>query len=193
MPNVGRMVKESSVEELSTQLAAQPNFFVTAVNRLSVPETDTLRQKLYASRSHLVIVKRRLGQRVLQGLNVAGLKELLEGSIGLVLSGDDVLQTAKLIVEFRKTHEEQLSVRGAVIDGQLLDQSRVEQLAQLPPKPVLLAQVVATIESPIADLIFTIERLIGDIAWIVEQAVAKKPAEAPPPETSTKHEEGTSS
>ena len=124
---------------------------------------------------------------------MAGLKELLEGSIGLVLSGDDVLQTAKLIVEFRKTHEEQLSVRGAVIDGQLLDQSRVEQLAQLPPKPVLLAQVVATIESPIADLIFTIERLIGDIAWIAEQAVAKKPAEAPTPETPTKHEEGTSS
>ena len=193
MPNVGRMVKESSVEELSTQLAEQPNFFVTAVNRLSAPEADTLRQKLYASRSHLVVVKRRLGERALQGLNVAGLKELLEGSIGLVLSGDDVLQTAKLIVEFRKTHEEQLSVRGAVIDGQLLDQSRVEQLAQLPPKPVLLAQVVATIESPIADLIFTIERLIGDIAWIAEQAVAKKPAEAPTPETPTKHEEGTSS
>ena len=50
MPNVGRMVKESSVEELSTQLAEQPNFFVTAVNRLSAPEADTLRQKLYASR-----------------------------------------------------------------------------------------------------------------------------------------------
>ena len=63
-----------------------------------------------------------------------------------------------------------------MIDGQLLDSQRVEQLALLPPKPVLLAQLVATIESPMADLIFTIERLIGDLAWTIEQTAAKAPS-----------------
>ena len=151
---------------------------MTTVNRLPASDADTFRQKLYASQAHLIVVKRRLGQRTLQQLNIAGLAELLEGSVGLVLAGGDTLQTAKLIVEFRKTHEDRLTVRGAVIDGQLLDQQRVEQLAQLPPKPVLLALLVATIESPLADLIFTIERLIGDLAWTIEQTAAKKPAEA---------------
>ncbi len=94
----------------------------------------------------------------------------------MVSVGDDVLPTAKLIVDFVKTQQEQLAVRGAVIDGQLLDQRRVEQLASLPPKPMLLAQLVATIESPIAHLILTIEQLIGDLSWVMEQAASMRPA-----------------
>lgn len=179
MANIGRMVKESIVSELSTKLAERPSFLVTAVNRLPAAEADALRQKLFASKAKLIVVQRKLGQRVIQPLNIAGLASLFEGSVGLVLPGEDVLPIAKTIVEFIKTHENQLAVRGGVLDGQLLDQARVEQLASLPPKPVLLAQLVATIESPIADVIVTLERLIGDIAELAEQAATKKPAEVP--------------
>ncbi len=48
------------------------------------------------------------------GLKVVGLPDLLEGSVGIVLASDDVAATAKLLVEFRKSHEEHLLVRGAL-------------------------------------------------------------------------------
>ena len=178
MASVGRLVKESMVKELSTELSERPDFFVTALGRMPASEADALRQKLYTSKATFVIIQRRLGRRSLDPLKITGLDQLLEGSVALVLSSDNVLPTAKLIVEFIKAHEGQLAVRGAVIDGQLLDRSHVEQLASLPPRAVLLAQVVATIESPLADVVFTLERLIGDVAWIAEQAAAKKPAVA---------------
>jgi len=180
MAGVGRMVKESIVEHVNTQLAERPNVFVASVNRLPAPETDAFRQKLHASRARLIMVKRRLGKRAFEQLKVEGLDQLLEGSVGLILVGEEFLAAAKILIEFRKTHEEQIKVRGAVVDGQLCDKQRVEQLASLPPKPVLLAHVVATLESPMADVIFTIERLIGDIAWVAEQAAAAKPAAAAP-------------
>ena len=178
MAKVGRMVKETSVQEIATNLSERPNFFITAVNRLPAAETDAFRQKLFASQARLLMIKRTLGLRAFEPLKISGLSELLEGSIGIILSGDDPLLVAKTIAEFRKAHEEQLMVRGAVIDGQLLDQARVQQLAELPPKPMLLAYVVATIESPMADVIFTIERLIGDLAWLAEQVASKKPLPA---------------
>ena len=183
MAKVGRMVKESSVQEITNRLSERPNFFVTSIGRLPASEADVFRQKLFASKANLVMVKRRLGRRVVDGLKVTGLAELLEGSIGLILAGDDPLVIAKLIMDFRKAHEEQLSVRGAVIDGQLIDATHVEQLAKLPSRPVLLAEVVATLESPMADVIFTIERLIGDVAWLAEQAAASKPMPATPAPT----------
>jgi large subunit ribosomal protein L10 len=187
MAKVGRLLKEEMVEELTKRLSAQPNLFVTRVSRLTAPDADALRQKLHASRAEFVLIKQRIGTRALQSLKLDGVNELFEGSVGLVLPEDDVLPVAKLIVDFIKSHENQLAVRGAYIDGQVLDKSRVETLASLPPKPVLLAQVVLTIESPLADLIFTVERLIGDLAYVVEQMAAKQPAQ-----TETK-EEGTSS
>ena len=170
------MVKESMVAELSSRLSKQPNFFVTTINRLPAIEADALRKKLHASQARVVVTTRRLGLRAIERLGIAGLSDLFQGSVALVLTGEDVLPTAKTIVEFRKAHEERLAVRGAVVDGRLLDQRTVEELASLPPKPVLLAHVVTTIEAPIAEVIFTVERLIGDLAWVVEQAAEKKPA-----------------
>lgn len=175
MAKVGRMVKEASVAEVTKSLTEQPNFFIARMNRLPAPDTDGFRRKLSTSRSRLVMVKRRLGLRVVEPLKLPTLAEWLTGSVGLVLAGDDVLQTAKTLVEFRKTREEQVVLRGAVIDGQLLDASRVEQLAHLPPRPGLLAEVVGTIEAPLADVIWTIERLIGDVAWLAEQVATTKP------------------
>lgn len=175
MAKVGRMVKEVGVEEVAAQLLEQPNFFVTTVNRLKAPDTDLLRQKLHASKARLVMIKRRLGQRATLGLQMPGLADRLQGSVGFVIASDDVLQVAKTLIEFRKSREEQLFVRGALIEGQLLDEARVEELAKLPPKPVLLAHVVAMIESPIADVVFTLEQLIGEIAWTIEQLSEQKP------------------
>jgi len=180
MANVGRMVKESMVQELSARLAGRSSLFVTRVNRLTASDADSLRRKLSASKADVLMVKRRLGKRVLAGLQLPGLDELLEGSIALVLPDEEALSVAKLLVEFVKTHEEQLFVSGAVIDGQLFDTTRVKELAGLPPKPVLLAQVVATIESPLTDVICTLERLVGDVAWIVEQIAEQQPAPTAP-------------
>ena len=180
MPNVGRLVKESAVKELSERLSQRREFLVTSVNRLPSVEADSLRQKLFASQARLVLLKRTLGKRVMDQLNLSAVTELFEGSIGLVLPGEEILPAAKTIVDFIKTHEEQIAVRGAFIDGSLYDKAYVVQLANLPPKPVLLAQVVATIESPIADVVFTLERLIGDLIWVADQAAEKKPAPAAP-------------
>jgi len=185
MASIGRMVKESAVQELSTRLSERSNVLVTAINRLPATEADNLRKKLHGSQARLLIVKRTLGKRALDQLHLADVTALFEGSVGLVLAGDDVLAAAKTIVEFVKTHEDQLTVRGGRVDGMLLDRGRVEQLANLPPKPMLLAQVVLTIESPLADLIFTTERLIGDLIWAVDQAAAKKPLPAAPGSGST--------
>lgn len=179
MAKVGRLVKETMINELSTQLGEQPNFFVTRINRLTSIDADALRQKLFGSQASLVVIKQKLGRRAAEELKIPGLADLFEGSVGIVIPGEDVLPAAKVIVDFIKTHAEQLSVRGGFIEGTVLDQQRVEHLASLPSKPVLLAQVVFTIEAPIADVIFTIERLVGDVMWAAEQAAAKKPQPAP--------------
>ena len=175
MATVGQTVKSEIVRELSALLSKRSNVFITAVSSLSAPETDLLRRNLNEPHSQLVRVQRTLGLRVLSSLAVAGTGDLLEGPIGLVFSGDDVVLTAKRLVEFRKTHEEQLAIRGAIIEGQLLDRQKVEYLAHLPARVVLLTQVLATIESPLADVIFTLERLIGDVVGVIEQAATKKP------------------
>ena len=73
MAKVGRMVKETSVQEIATNLSERPNFFITAVNRLPAAETDAFRQKLFASQARLLMIKRTLGLRAFEPLKISGL------------------------------------------------------------------------------------------------------------------------
>jgi large subunit ribosomal protein L10 len=167
------------VAELQQALTDRSHIFVASVSGLRAAETDSFRQKLHAFEARLLMVKRTLARRTIDGLDHAGLAEALEGSVGLILARGDALATAKLLFDFRKSREAQLSLRAAVVDGQFLDAARVEQFAKLPPKPQLLAELVNAIESPIVDVVSTIERLIGDLMYAIEQLGNQRPAAAP--------------
>jgi len=180
MPGIGRMVKESMVQEISAQLGERPNFFVASSRGLAVADEDQLRRKLHGAKASFKLVKRRLGRRVLEQLAVPGAADLAperDAALGLILAGEDSLLAAKELVEFIKEHEDRIGVRGGVVDGRLLTPAEVNQLAALPSRDVLLAQVVGTIEAPISDLVFTIERLIQDVLWVVQEA-GKQPRPA---------------
>lgn len=187
MAKVGRLLKEHMVEELTRQLSERPQVFVARVGRLTALGADELRRKLHASRATFQMVKRRIGLRTFEQLQLNDTAAFLQGSVGLVLTADDPTPIAKELVEFIASHEGQLTLCGARIDGEVLDARRVEVLAKLPLRPVLLAEVVGAIEGPLAAVIGTLERLLGDLAWIIEQIATRKSAttgaqdQQPPP------------
>ncbi len=179
MAKIGRMVKDSMIQELSLRLGERPNLLVTSVHRLSPSDSIVLRQKLFSAHARLRILKRTLGKRFLEGLSIPGLPALGEvknGSLGFIVAGEDVLPVAKHLVAFIKEHAEHLSLEGGLIEGQVFDKKTVVAFAALPPKLMLLAEVVVTLESPMADVAFTVERLVGDVCWLVEQLAQKKAA-----------------
>lgn len=177
MAKVGRLVKELMVQELTNALQVRPNFFVASLGSLSAAETDTLRKRLRTSQANVLMVKRTLGLRGVLAMKLDDAKPLFEGSVALVLPGEDLIPAAKLLMDFAKEHQEKLTIRGGWVEGQCLDRTRVEELANLPPKPQLIAQLIGVLESPLADLIFTIEAALGELAWVLEEA-SKKRAES---------------
>ena len=186
MPNVGLMMKELMVEELTTQLKTHGDFFVTVVGTLQAGEADMLRKRLFGAQAQMLLVKRTLGRRSLSALSLdAQIDSLLgssvgrrpagsdtsvahhpadggavPGSVGFVIPHEDILSVAKVIVETAKANPEKFSVRGGWVTGQVLTQQHVEELASLPPKLQLIANLIGVIESPITNIIWTIEQVL---------------------------------
>ena len=179
MAKVGRLVKELMVQELSEALREHPNWFVTSLGRLEATEADALRKRLRATDATLLMVKRTLGLRGISALGIDGAQTLFTGSVGLVLTSEEAPKIAKIIVEFAKANEDKLIIRGGLVDGQLLDQKRVEELAHLPSKPELIARLIGVLESPIVSVVMVLEQVLGEPAWVLEEASKQQPAAAP--------------
>ena len=179
MAKVGRVVKERMVEELAEALKGSSSVLIASMGPLKAAETDSLRKRLRGSQARMFVAKRTLGERSLDALSAGDrLATLLSGSVAFVIPGEDVVKTAKIVVEFAKANEGKLTVRGGLVEGQILNNKSVEEIASLPSKPQLIANLVGALESPFTSLIWTLEHHMSDLAWVVEEAAKTKPAKA---------------
>ena len=179
MAKVGRVVKERMVEELAEALKGSPSVLIASMGPLKAAETDSLRKRLRGSQARMFVAKRTLGERSLSAFSAGDrLATLLSGSVAFVIPGEDVVKTAKIVVEFAKANEGKLTVRGGLIEGQVLNDKSVEEIASLPSRPQLIANLVGALESPFTSLIWALEHHMSDLAWVVEEAAKTKPANA---------------
>ena len=91
----------------------------------------------------------------------------LTGQLLYAISDSDEIMPAKVLTNFAKTHEA-LQLQGGFSDlGAALSADEVKTLAQMPTKNEMIAQVVATLLSPMNDVISaTVNSLPGIISGL---------------------------
>ncbi len=92
---------------------------------------------------------------------------------------------AKVIDEFAREHKG-LQVKGGFVDGRIVGPDEVKILADLPPKPILVARFLAVLNAPMSRLLSVLNAPVRDLARVMDEIAKKKGADGPPPaETQT--------
>jgi large subunit ribosomal protein L10 len=87
---------------------------------------------------------------------------------------EDAVAAARVVADFAKTNDK-LVIRGGAYGGKALDVNGVKQLASIPSKEVLLAQLLGLMQSPISRT----ARVLAAIAEKKGAGVAETAEEAP--------------
>jgi large subunit ribosomal protein L10 len=163
----GKLTKERMINELLSDIRERPNFFITNYMGSSVADLENMRKSLRASSSTYFVVKNSILNVVLDQLKIEGAKSLVDGGIGVSLSGGDYLATSKALVNFAKTHEK-FKIKGAYIEGELIGADRINQIASLLSKEALLARVVGGIKAPITGFVMVLSAVIRKFVYAVD-------------------------
>ncbi len=165
--SLSRSEKEAVITEV-TKLAAKAQTMVMAEYRgITVADMTKLRTQARGSGVTLSVLKNTLARRALAGGPFETVAAQMTGPLIYGFSLDHVA-AAKVVVDFAKTNEK-LVVRGGANGGMALDSEGVKRLANIPPKEVLLAQLVGLLQSPIA-------RTARVLSALAEQRAAAQPA-----------------
>ena len=146
--SLNRSEKEAVINEV-TSLAAKAQTLVMAEYRgITVAAMDQLRVKARSSGVSLSVLKNTLARRAVAGspFEVAG--DQMTGPLIYGFS-EDAVAAAKVVAEFAKTNDK-LVIRGGAYGGKALDADGVKQLASIPTKEVLLAQLLGLMQSPVS-------------------------------------------
>ncbi len=163
-----RPEKVQSVEAMRAQLAKAGSVIFTNFRGLHVGELANLRRKLRDVGVEYKVVKNTLFARAAESLGLGGVAPYLEGPTGVVFCADDPAAPAKVLHEYIRQMRK-LEVRGGLVEGQILTAEQVKQLAELPPKRVILAQVLGALQGPPAGLVWVLTGLQRNLVYALDQ------------------------
>ena len=173
MEKFGVECKKLMVEEMKERLQGSCALFITSFNTMGVSEQDELRRKLKEVNASLLVVKNRLAKLAFKQLNHEAIASLLQGPTGITFGSGDSLSVSKTLVNFAGKHEN-FKILGAYFDQQLLDPNSVKELASIPSKEALLAQIVIGLKSPIQGLMNALSGTIRNFVVVIDKIREKK-------------------
>jgi len=146
--SLNRSEKEAVVYDVAG-LAAKAQTLVLAEYRgITVADMTRLRTAARSNGVALSVCKNTLARRAVAGSPFAVVSDLMTGPLIYGFS-QDAVAAAKVVADFAKTNDK-LVIRGGAFAGKALDIDGVKQLANIPSKEVLLAQLLGLMQSPIS-------------------------------------------
>ena len=144
-------IKEQQVSEYVEKIGKAKSFVLVDYRGLIVAEDSAMRSEMRKAGVEYKVIKNRLVLRALNNAGFAGFDKVLEGPTAMAISYEDAVAPAKIVVDnVKKTNK--LTVKGGVVEGKVLSVNELNAVASIPAKPVLVAQLLGMLQTPIRSL-----------------------------------------
>jgi large subunit ribosomal protein L10 len=174
-----RPEKASIVTDLSEKLNRSPFVLVTDYQRMNVAHFADLRNRLAANGAEVHVVKNSFLKRAMTDSGLPDVAEKLSGQTAVVTGEKDVAPVAKILKLFAAEFKI-AAVKIGVVDKSILSTQEVETLAELPPREVLLSQLLGLLLSPATKLVRLLNEPGSALARLLNAKASKMSAAEPP-------------
>lgn len=149
--------KKAVVAEVSAQVAKAQAIVVAEYRGLEVGNMTELRRQARKSGVYLRVLKNTLARRAVSGTPFEKLSEQLTGPLIYGISPDPVA-TAKLLDQFAKGNDK-FVIRAGAMPNAVISAKDVKALASMPSRDELIAQLMGTMQAPIAQFARTLNEV----------------------------------
>ena len=179
---ITRQQKEVILADLIEKFKTSKSVMFSRNTGLTVEASQNLRNLLRESGISLHVAKKTLIKMAAKEAGYAEIpEEALEGSIAVAFSFEDEIAAAGIIHKVSKENEN-ITLTGGILDGEVFGPAKAEQLALIPSKEELLAKLVGSMKAPISGfhgvLYGVMRQFVGTLQAVVDQGGVSNTEEA---------------
>ncbi|MDI7260706.1 MAG: 50S ribosomal protein L10 [Thermodesulfobacteriota bacterium] len=167
---MNRNEKNQVVSVFSKRVAGFQAAVLTHYRGLNVEQVNILRRRLREEKISYHVVKNTLMNLAAKGTDLEKLADYFEGPTAIAISHGDPALLAKILLEFVKT-QPKLEIKVGLIQGKVTSPDEIKILATLPPRKVLLAQILGGIQISGQQLGGTILSALRQVIGVVQARV----------------------
>ena len=176
---MSKYVKELIQSELERKIADGDvqEFMVMSLQGVGGVDNNIFRGELKKKGIDLFVVKNDLFKRALKSRQMDAACPLFSGPCAVTYGGDSIVDVAKELADWTKKISA-LQVKGAYLEGSVLDAAGAKRLATMPTRKELHARIASCILSPAARVAGAIASPGAKLAGCAKQVIEKAEKEA---------------
>lgn len=148
-----RQLKEAKVAEIREKLQKAESVILAQYQGLTVEEDTELRSKLREAGVEYKVYKNTLTTLAAKELGYEGIVEFLQGPVSVAFGYEDPTAPARVLNDFAKAHKK-LELKGGLVQGEVYDTDKIKQLADIPPREVLIAKLLGSFKAPVSNFAY---------------------------------------
>ncbi len=178
MPNMERRKqKEQVVAKIEERLKAAKLAIFADYRGMTVAQLTELRQQLRIEGVQTEVLKNTMMFFALKncGYNPDDYEKTLFGPNLVITSEEDLVTPAKVLYEASKKYDN-LNIKMGIVEGNIVEAASIRDLAELPPREVLIATVLGTMQAPITSFVRVLNANLTGLVRALDQVREKKEA-----------------
>jgi large subunit ribosomal protein L10 len=161
--------KQAIVSELKEKFTSSKGAVLASYRKLTVAQDTKLRRKFREAGIEYRVIKNTLARIAAKDAGIEGLVPFLEGTTSIAMSTVDPVAPAKVLSEFiRENRLQALEIKAGLVEGKVIDAAGVKALASLPPREVLIAQLLGTLQAPLTGFVRVLNGNINNLVYALE-------------------------
>ena len=165
--------KIEAVAEMKRLFESAGSFFVTDYQGLNVADMTDLRKNLRENNIKYLIAKNTLLKLAVNDAGIDSINEHFVGPTAVAFTSDDPALAAKILNDSFKA-KELPRMKVFMVDDQVFEGAEIKRLADLPPRDILLSQLVAAVESPLTSIVGSLDGFFRDLVGSVDALAEKR-------------------
>ena len=151
--------KKQIVAGLSDTLKNAVAGVVVDYKGITVADDTALRKELREAGVQYAVVKNTLLGLAAKDAGLDGFDEFLNGTTAIATSAEDYVAAARILCKFSDSHKT-FAVKTGFLDGNVIDLDKIQSLAKLPSREILLATVCNVFNAPIASFARAVQAIV---------------------------------
>jgi large subunit ribosomal protein L10 len=169
--------KKRDVESLRQDLEQLKNLFVTGYEKLRVDQDFELRKTVRGAGGKYRVIKNNLAEKASEGTPAEQVLKGLRGMTSMAYTAKDPVALAKALTTYARSNPT-FTFKAGMVEGRVIDVKAINDLANMPPKEQILAQLLYLINSPAQRLATAINAVGRNLAVVVDQGVKENKFQA---------------
>jgi large subunit ribosomal protein L10 len=176
---MSKYVKGLVQKQLEKAFSGVSEFLVVSIKGIDGVNNNVMRGALRQKGIRISVVKNTLARNAYKSMGVKVSDGLFTGPCAIVYGGDSIVDVAKQVLTWTKKFDK-LEVKGAFLDGMVLDAKAAQSVSKMPTRAELQGRIVRAMMSPGANIAGAIASPASNIAGCVKSLVEKLEKEPAP-------------